>query len=339
MCDKRPEALCMQMCPDSEISFRNENGLVHILEMDQPFAERQQNDAGNGAQRRSVRRRGNPLKMVKEYRRSVAGVEKVKPTELRPYSVLMDTITYLLRIVSEQPCQDTWPHVYEFVSDRLRAVRQDMVVESLDVERGIRLLEAMIPFYVEAEYRCEFTRCPTYDRKLHLTQLEECFFRWRQLVDFFPEKNERIMVSYLLHTASERWSFMQLIGWKKYFCERNYRFIKDVILALHMNNFVRFFRLVSQQNDYLFRLTLVRFFGPVRLLALRACAVAYRCRGAALPEKFLEDVLRMDSRNLRFCLGELGLKATDGKVCSFGITLKSNVDMCSPEWIYADFVH
>ncbi|VDM38863.1 unnamed protein product [Toxocara canis] len=40
MCDKRPEALCMQMCPDSEISFRNENGLVHILEMDQPFAER-----------------------------------------------------------------------------------------------------------------------------------------------------------------------------------------------------------------------------------------------------------------------------------------------------------
>lgn len=57
------------------------------------------------------------------------------------------------RVVSEYDSREAWPDVYEFVSDRLRAVRQDMVVENLDAEKSILLLESMIPFYAEAEYR------------------------------------------------------------------------------------------------------------------------------------------------------------------------------------------
>lgn len=39
MFEERPEALCMQMCPQSEIRFRNRNGLVHILETDTPLTK------------------------------------------------------------------------------------------------------------------------------------------------------------------------------------------------------------------------------------------------------------------------------------------------------------
>uniref|UniRef100_A0A914S9U3 SAC3/GANP/THP3 conserved domain-containing protein n=1 Tax=Parascaris equorum TaxID=6256 RepID=A0A914S9U3_PAREQ len=57
------------------------------------------------------------------------------------------------RVVSEYDSREAWPDVYEFVSDRLRAIRQDMIVENLDAEKSILLLESMIPFYAEAEYR------------------------------------------------------------------------------------------------------------------------------------------------------------------------------------------
>uniref|UniRef100_F1L019 80 kDa MCM3-associated protein n=1 Tax=Ascaris suum TaxID=6253 RepID=F1L019_ASCSU len=276
--------------------------------------------------------------MVKQYSRSAAGKEKLSPTELRPFAVLMDTVAYLLRVVSEYDSREAWPDVYEFVSDRLRAVRQDMVVENLDAEKSILLLESMIPFYAEAEYRCELTRCPTYDRKLHATQLEECFCRWRQFVDFSERKNERIMASYLLHNADKRWVVVQLIAWKEHFCKNNYTFIQDVILSLRMNNFVRFFRLISQQDDSLLRLTTTRYFATMRLLALKACAVAYRCRDIPLPDAFLEEHLHMKHSALLCCLRALGCEVTDGKAYTFGVTLSNDVDLCASEWIFADFI-
>uniref|UniRef100_A0A914ZL89 SAC3/GANP/THP3 conserved domain-containing protein n=1 Tax=Parascaris univalens TaxID=6257 RepID=A0A914ZL89_PARUN len=309
MFHERPKALCMQMCPQSEIRFRKRNGLVHILETDTALTRTGQLRAicaGGGNQRRLAGREGNPLKMVKQYSRSAAGKEKLSPTELRPFGVLMDTVAYLLRVVSEYDSREAWPDVYEFVSDRLRAIRQDMIVENLDAEKSILLLESMIPFYAEAEYRCEMTRCPTYDRKLHATQLEECFCRWRQFVDFTEPKNERIMASYLMHNADKRWVLVQLIAWKEHFCKNNYTFIQDVILSLRMNNFVRFFRLISQQEDSILRLTMTRHFATMRLLALRACAVAYRCRGIPLPGAFLEKHLHMKHSALLCCLRALG---------------------------------
>lgn len=46
-----------------------------------------------------------------------------------------------------------WPSIYGFLMNRLRAVRQDFIVQNLpDVETN-HLLELMIPFYFKAKFR------------------------------------------------------------------------------------------------------------------------------------------------------------------------------------------
>lgn len=49
---------------------------------------------------------------------------------------------------------EQWPTTYGFVVDRLRAVRQDLIVQELAPDETSRLLEAMIPYYLDAEIRC-----------------------------------------------------------------------------------------------------------------------------------------------------------------------------------------
>lgn len=50
---------------------------------------------------------------------------------------------------SERP----WAEVYDFIFDRLRAVRQDMTIQQMDGPEAIILLEYAVRFYIYAEYR------------------------------------------------------------------------------------------------------------------------------------------------------------------------------------------
>lgn len=88
--------------------------------------------------------------------------------------------------------------------DRLRAVRQDLIVQNLEFNKTNHLLELMIPFYLEARFKfflnLKFVikkarfRCEIelkwqekhkfyYDRKLHSNELDECFSKWLAILN------------------------------------------------------------------------------------------------------------------------------------------------------------
>lgn len=46
-----------------------------------------------------------------------------------------------------------WAKIYDFVFDRLRAIRQDMVIQRIDVHMSIQLYEPIVRFYVYAAER------------------------------------------------------------------------------------------------------------------------------------------------------------------------------------------
>ena len=48
-----------------------------------------------------------------------------------------------------------WHHVYEFVFDRLRAVRQDMVIQRISGNEAIWILESCVRFLIYAGYRLD----------------------------------------------------------------------------------------------------------------------------------------------------------------------------------------
>lgn len=50
-----------------------------------------------------------------------------------------------------------WNVVYDFIFDRLRAVRQDMVIQNIGGDEAIDILEKITRFHVYAGYRYKET--------------------------------------------------------------------------------------------------------------------------------------------------------------------------------------
>ena len=46
-----------------------------------------------------------------------------------------------------------WSFLYEYVFDRLRAVRQDMVIQNIEGQDAIQILQIAVRFYIYAGYR------------------------------------------------------------------------------------------------------------------------------------------------------------------------------------------
>lgn len=120
---------CYSMCPDEEVKLRESERLVHVLEV-----------------------WGSERKLVKSYSRSAADSNMAVPRLLRPYSTLTNTVQYLLLDITRRVDVPA-SVVYDYVDDRLRAVRQDVTIQRLPPEQCVCLLEPMIRFYVYYGYQ------------------------------------------------------------------------------------------------------------------------------------------------------------------------------------------
>lgn len=49
--------------------------------------------------------------------------------------------------------EDEWHIVYDFIVDRSRAIRQDMIIQNFDRPDFICILQPMVRFYAYAAYR------------------------------------------------------------------------------------------------------------------------------------------------------------------------------------------
>lgn len=172
---------CSFMCSKEEAEFRDEKQEVSYFEA----IEETQNLSRS--QWRMLpplqQRRKNPdymkgVKGVKKFRRSAAGVDLLKdPSQMRPLSVLVTTVAYLLRDVFCRYCGSKLVDVYIFVEDRLRAARQDIVVQQLVPGGGLdvaRIYAQMIRFYVIAGYLLSQLPAGSYSAQLHNSQLLGC---------------------------------------------------------------------------------------------------------------------------------------------------------------------
>ncbi|XP_013182028.1 PREDICTED: SAC3 domain-containing protein 1 [Papilio xuthus] len=144
---------CYEMCPQAEKKLREKEKLVHVLEVV-----------------------GSTRQMVKSYSRSAADSHIAIPGHLRPFPILKETTQYLLLRVTKRT-DVTAACIYDFVNDRLRAIRQDMTVQRLGPEECMQLLEPMIRFYVYFGYRLCASSLNEFDPVLNRKYLLECM-KW-----------------------------------------------------------------------------------------------------------------------------------------------------------------
>lgn len=130
-----PVGCCLTMCPYNETQERERHQRLSKFE---------------------IIPNSKPLKpdtklIIKEYTRSCAGREFTHATELRPWSVLKKTLDHLLLKICFE--NEDWMFICDFVYDRLKAVRQDMVIQRIEGMRYIEILEGSVRFMLYSLYR------------------------------------------------------------------------------------------------------------------------------------------------------------------------------------------
>uniref|UniRef100_W8BRQ2 80 kDa MCM3-associated protein n=1 Tax=Ceratitis capitata TaxID=7213 RepID=W8BRQ2_CERCA len=148
---------CEQFCPEAESKLRIKEKLLHYYELK------------NGE--RTV-----PGLLVKAFARSAAGVKAPRTKDLRTERCLQKTVEYLLKdIVLDK--RRPYNFVYDFVFDRLRAVRQEIVMQRYDEKQTLKLLEPMVMFLAYSRYRLCEEQIDNFDPKICNQHLQECLKR------------------------------------------------------------------------------------------------------------------------------------------------------------------
>lgn len=90
-----------------------------------------------------------------EYSRSSAGRETAHSSDLRPWSVLDKSLKHLLLNICFK--DDDWMFICDFVFDRLKAIRQEMVIQRIEGSRYIKILEGSLRFLIYSMYKLTCT--------------------------------------------------------------------------------------------------------------------------------------------------------------------------------------
>uniref|UniRef100_A0A8C2PZ81 Si:zfos-452g4.1 n=1 Tax=Cyprinus carpio TaxID=7962 RepID=A0A8C2PZ81_CYPCA len=185
--DSVPRGTCLTMCPAYELRQREAQNRLHRFEM----------VAGTERDRLP---RADVSRAVKEYSRPAAGKDSTRASDLRPPSVLLKTVCYLVDEVAASSTFQPWtevrkrylvillsgilwpfqaclvydPQVYSFVFDRLRSVRQDMIIQRVSGPDCVAVLEKSVRFLLYASYRLCGQQRQYFDPRINDTHLQEC---------------------------------------------------------------------------------------------------------------------------------------------------------------------
>lgn len=123
-------------------------------------AERKEREEHRRLSRYEVKPNTNPPQAdinlaLKEYKRSVVGHEHSHSMDLRSWTALRRALHHLLLDICQRT--DDWMLICDFVFDRLRSIRQDLVIQQIEGKRYIEVLEGSVRFLVYSMYRLTCT--------------------------------------------------------------------------------------------------------------------------------------------------------------------------------------
>jgi len=156
---KPMEGTCFDMCPEKERLFRINGNMISQFEC------------------KTINSKSEPVIeiMVKQYARSSADQVKPLSHELRPTSVLVKTMKYMLKNIIypvESNIEQDLSSWYDFCWDRLRAIRKDIVQQNLQNAEVVTILEQIGRFHIACyDLMLGYTG---FDIKLNTENLNNC---------------------------------------------------------------------------------------------------------------------------------------------------------------------
>ena len=297
-----------EMCPEKEFKFRKKHNLIHVLE-------------------KTVDGQTDRRLCIKEFRRSAAGEKLADADLLRSGSVLVKTAKYLVsQVAFSKNCAPT--AVYEFVFDRLRSVRQDMVIQQLpytEKETALEILCLCCRYYVYIDFNTKFNvEELKIDKHIHLTHLHDCLNSFVKLAFKESKLNDHlleIVYSYLLLNLDSEQCLMNVLINFPEILKRNNLLSSVVELCLLMIRKDNYFRIVLLYKSIYARcsnftkMLLCISLAKVRTMFLGTLCTSHNSKTFNFPITVLQNWLFLsDSKStVQFC-SKHGLSCTEVKV-------------------------
>ncbi len=315
------------MCPESEIHMREKNKLLHPFEILSGTAR----DKFPTADRHNI---------VKEYSRPAAGKPEPTPKELRPAPVLLTTVDYLMNHIV--PKEDVpWCRVYEYVFDRLRAVRQDMVIQRISGQPAVTILEAAVRFHVYSGYRLCEAPVGDFDSHINNTHTLECL---KRLIVLY-EENESCRANagefiglYLVYNLAHIDALTCGLTWKSTLSENKlFELSFKLSLTAWLGNYARVFKLAKRLPP-LFQCAFHRNLPKLQTESLQVMSSAYNSKALKFNLEHLTDLLRFNNRaEATDICGSHGLTVANGGVAfnKAGFQVKEKIPLVHSKFVDA----
>ncbi|KAJ8766396.1 hypothetical protein K2173_022455 [Erythroxylum novogranatense] len=287
--------LCPDMCPESERLERERKGdLDHFERVD---GDRNQTDKSLA---------------VKKYNRTADREANL----IRPMPILQKTIDYLLNLL-DRPYDDKFLSLYNFLWDRMRAIRMDLRMQHIFNLEAITMLEQMIRLHIMAMHElCEYTKgegfSEGFDAHLNIEQMNKTSVELFQMYDDHRKKGINVQ------TEKEFRGYYALLkldkhpGYKVEPAELSLDLAKMTpeirqtteilfpVMACRTGNFIAFFRL-ARKASYLQACLMHAHFAKLRTQALCSLHAGLQ-NNQGLPVAHLAKWIAMEGEDIESLL-------------------------------------
>ncbi|XP_020274576.1 SAC3 family protein B isoform X2 [Asparagus officinalis] len=256
---------CRDMCPEPEREERERKGDLDKFE--RLDGERNQT---------------TKFLAVKKYNRTAEREAEL----IRPLPVLRHTVDYLLNLL-DQPYGESFLGIYNFLWDRMRAVRMDLRMQHIFNREAILMLEQMIRLHIIAMHElCEYKKgegfMEGFDAHLNIEQMNKTSVELFQIYEDYRKKGKSVPTEkefrgyyallkldkhpgYKVEPAELSLDLAKMTPEMR--CTPEILFARNVARSCRIGNFIAFFRL-ARKATYLQACLMHAHFAKLRTQAL-----------------------------------------------------------------------
>ncbi|KHN10331.1 SAC3 family protein C-like [Glycine soja] len=225
--------------------------------------------------------KSSPALAVKKFCRTIS-TKYVQASDMRPITVLEDTLNYLLSLLESK--EHLFEVVHDFVFDRTRSIRQDITMQNIVNKKAIYMYEGMVKFHVVSHYKLWCSMSDPNTASLHHLNMEQLTKTLASLFNLYEANqnsnhvHENEAEFHSLYVLLHLGSYSQPMGeplslWfqrvstpvlkSKEMC-----FARRILRSFRLGNYKDFFCTAAAQASYLQFCIMMPYINEVRVLAL-----------------------------------------------------------------------
>jgi len=252
---------------------------------------------------------GAGLRPIKEYSRPAAGQAAPSSDDVRTPDTLLDCTVYLVRevVVPRIMIKEELLDLYEFVFDRLRAVRQDLTVQRIEGTICMDILNICVRFHILFGHL--LSTHPSFSHHINTSHQLDCVKSY--LISSAKTDHAQIHFIESVYLLSNMDS-PSAMTWATNILNPSHHLKQCILLAnaYEQGNYVRFYRIVSTL-PLIPMLSCAKYCQLLSEHALSVFSKGYRAKNARYPLSHLANLLWLSTSSLIKLLGTKGILVKD----------------------------